>query len=164
MCVKLSSILSINKDAKFSIMARLLIKHKAHVDARWSPNANSHSVPDQRLWCCAELSHTMTTGTESLELLYAAPFPSYVKLLVLKPQELNLPMEHAFLLFVVMCDRLFSTLHFGKQRVCCVLIWCCLQRQRAPTSSDQLCVSLMKVYKVLPLCQEILEMKNLVFF
>lgn len=143
-------------------MARLRIK--AHVDARWFPNPNSHSVPGQRSWCCTDLSHTMTAGTESLELLHAAPFPSYFKLLVLKPQELNLPMEHAFLLFLVTCDRLFSTLHFGKQRVWCVLIWCCLHRQRAPTSSDQLCVPLTKVYKVLPRCQEILEMKNLAFF
>lgn len=83
----------------------------------------------------------MAAGTEPLELLYAARFPSYFKLLVLKTQELNLSMEHPSLLFLFTCDKLFFTVHFGKQRVCCILSWWCLQRQQGLTSSDQLCVT-----------------------
>lgn len=133
-----------------SILGRLLIKQKAH-GLPWA-NANNHSAPDQ--------SHH-----ESRDRAFrAAQFPSSLELLVLKNQELNLSMEYPSLLFLVTCDRLFFALHFGEQRVCCILIWCwSLQRQQASTSSDQLCVSLTKVYKMLPLHQEILEVNNVAF-
>lgn len=49
-------------------------------------------------------------------------------------------------------------------RLCCVLISCwSLQRQQAPSTVDQWCVSLTKVYQMLPPWQEKWEMKNVAY-
>lgn len=113
--VKLSCLLSIYKHAEL---------------ASWADDSsNKKTMGCHGLMLTTILPLTNAYGDQSHHksrdrAFRAAQFPSSFKLLVLKSQELNLSMGHPSPLFLVTCDRLFFALHFGKQRVCCILIWC----------------------------------------
>lgn len=137
MCCKASAFTFNLQTCSVNILARLLTKQKTCVDARWCCNADFLTTVLTLSNTCGAQPHR-----DSRDRVFSAVICCLISQILqargFEGSGAKLSVEHLSLVFLVVCDRLFITIHFERHRGHSVHLWCgILQRQQAVCVTDK---------------------------